>query len=71
MRYCVAAIEDGKVRLEGEYDDKRIISIDKLPPDIREGDIVDCDGNEIVINAAATAERRAQIYDKYKRLFKK
>ena len=70
MRYTVASIEDGIVRLEKDKKEDIFVSTKDLPDEIKEGDMLDFDGEKYVINQLATADRRAAIYEKFKKIIK-
>ena len=70
MRYIVASIEDGIVRLEKDKKEDIFVSTKDLPDEIKEGDMLDFDGEKYVINQLATADRRTAIYEKFKKIIK-
>ena len=70
MRYSVGSIEDGIARLENDNNEEIFVNVCLLSKEIREGDILDFDGEEYVINQQATVDRRRSIYEKFKKIIK-
>ena len=70
MRYTIVSIEDGIACLENENSEKIFVKTEILPEKIKEGEILDFDGEKYVINQQATAERRSAIYEKFKKILK-
>ena len=71
MKYSVISLEDGIACLESEENVIVRIDVSELPENVKEGDILRFDGTTYVVDAAATSARRAEVYNKFNRLFKK
>ncbi|MBR3768548.1 MAG: DUF3006 domain-containing protein [Clostridia bacterium] len=68
MKYTVDSIEEGKAVLE-KNNEQVIIDIEKLPANVREGSILQYDGDKFIFLTDETNARREQIYKKQQRLF--
>ena len=71
MRYLVESVEDNIARLEAIGKEAVYVSINSLPPNVKEGDMLVYDGKSYVIDSAATEARRRDVYTKFNRLFRK
>ena len=71
MKYSVISLEDGIACLESDENVIIRIDVSELPENVKEGDILRFDGTIYVVDAEATSARRAEVYNKFNRLFKK
>ncbi|MEE1320346.1 MAG: DUF3006 domain-containing protein [Acutalibacteraceae bacterium] len=71
MNYAVDRIEEGIAVLETEEMTHISISVEKLPPGIKEGTVLSFDGVNYIIDNEAEAERKKAMLNKQMLLFKK
>ncbi len=71
MKYIVASVEDGIIRLECENSPDIFVSADNMPSDIKEGTVLHFDGEKYSIDTTATETRKKDVYEKFNRLFRK
>jgi len=71
MKFTVESIEDSIARLENGENESVFADLSLLPDSVREGDILNFDGEKYVLDAKASAERRKAVYEKFNRLFRK
>ncbi len=71
MKFTVESIEDGIARLENDESESVLAALSLLPVGVKEGDILNFEGEMYTIDAEATAERRKLVYEKFNRLFHK
>lgn len=69
MKFTVESIEDNIARLEKDGNEAVFVSIELLPEDVKEGDILLFDGEKYAADKTATAERKKAVYEKFNSLF--
>lgn len=61
MKVIIDRFEEGFAVCEDEYMSITHIPINKIPPEAIEGDILEVDGDNIIIDVEATQTRRAEL----------
>ena len=72
MVYVIDRIENSIAVCESlDTGDKLEITVSDLPKGVKEGDMIQKDGDGYVVNAEATKQRKAELSGRLDRLFKK
>lgn len=71
LKYSVDRIEEGFAVCEDENGKTVNIEKEKLPENVKEGDLISIDNGEAVILTEETEERRKKLAEKRRALFKK
>jgi len=69
--YTIDRIESDKAVAFDENDAEIIISLEVLPDNVKEGDILKFDGEEYIIDVEQTAKVEADIKARFEKLLKK
>ena len=71
MKYSVERIEENVALCEDDLGETRKLSLDELPENIREGDILVCTEDGYSVDSDETSARRKKMAEMQKKLFNK
>ena len=71
MMWSVDRIENGIAVLEDDHRMRKAVSLDQLPVDVTEGDVLVVQDGNYVVDQQETNRRREQAFQLQQRLFRK